>query len=182
MNNQIITVNEKEILIINEDGEKFVAIKPICEAIGVSVQKQMERLKNDPILGSVITLRVTTGADDKQYNMQTIPFRYVFGWLFKIDPRNVKEEVQESVIKYQKECYDALFDAFTKRTSILKEKSKRDLRIEELERTWKETPEYKEIQELKIQNTNDTKILNAMDKSFVNEQYSLFKKDGEEPS
>ena len=78
---KVATINNVEILII-ENGEKRVAIKPICEALGVSNQKQLERLKSDPILSSVITLSVTTGADGKQYKMQTFPFKYVFGWLF----------------------------------------------------------------------------------------------------
>ncbi|WP_421801750.1 phage antirepressor N-terminal domain-containing protein [Flagellimonas sp.] len=175
MSTQTLTVNEKEILIITEKGEKYVAIKPICEAIGISVQTQMERLKNDPILGSVITLRVTTGADEKQYNMQTIPFRYVFGWLFKIDPRNVKPEIQKSVIKYQKECYDVLFDSFTKRTAILKEKTNYQIEIDKLEQSWRDTEEYKRIQELKQKQKDATKKLNSMDKNVVSEQLDMFK-------
>lgn len=107
----IAKVNNVSIIVIN-DEEKRVAIRPICEALGVSIQKQLERLKSDPILNSVITLRVTTGADGKQYEMQTLPLKYVFGWLFRIDSRNVKEEAREAVLKYQMECYDVLYNHF----------------------------------------------------------------------
>ncbi len=107
----VATINGQKILVI-ENGEKRVAVKPICEALGVAYQSQIERLKNDPILSSVIMLSVTTGADGKRYEMTTIPFKFVFGWLFRIDSRNVKEEARESVLKYQMECYDALYFHF----------------------------------------------------------------------
>ena len=121
MENNITTVariNDVKIQII-ESEEKMIAVKPICQALGISYQKQIERLKSDPIIGSVVTLGVTTGADGKQYEMVTIPLKYVFGWLFLIDSRNVKPEAQESVLNYQKECYNALWSYFTKHDEFL---------------------------------------------------------------
>jgi hypothetical protein len=49
--------------------------------------------------------------DGKQYEMVTIPFKFVFGWLFMIDSRNVKPEARESVLKYQLHCYNALYNS-----------------------------------------------------------------------
>ena len=54
---KVARINQVDILIIGKT-EKRVAIKPICEALGVSHQKQIERLKSDPILSSTVTLRV----------------------------------------------------------------------------------------------------------------------------
>jgi len=126
MENSIITVariNNVSIQII-QNGQKLVPIKPICEALGISHKPQIERLKDDPILGSVVTLSMTTGADGKRYEMTCIPLRYVFGWLFMIDSRNVKEEARESVIKYQKMCYDALYNYFAQMEEFLNWKQK----------------------------------------------------------
>lgn len=109
----VAKVNGTEIVVV-ENGQKLVPIKPICEALGISHKPQFERLKEDPILSSVVTLSMTTGADGKQYEMVTIPFRYVFGWLFRIDSRNVKEEARDAVLKYQVQCYDALYNHFTR--------------------------------------------------------------------
>ena len=177
MSNQVITVNEKEILIISYYNEKYVAIKPICEAIGVDYSSQLQKLKDDPILSSVMVLSTTTGADKKQYKMQTLPIRYIFGWLFRIDSRNVKTEIRDSVEKYQRECYDLLFDTFTKRTSILKEKTKLQLEIEALEKELEEDTRVKKIKELKSSVKNASQRLNSLDKNVVNEQLDLFKKE-----
>jgi len=177
MNTQTLTVNEKEIFIFTDNGEKYVAIKPICEVIGVDYSSQLKKLKEDVILSSTMVLNTMVGQDEKSRKMQSIPFRYVFGWLFKIDPRNVKPEIQEGVIKYQKECYDVLFDSFTKRTSILREKTNYQIEIDKLEEEWKQTEQYQKIQQLKSKQKDATKRLNAMDKNVVSEQLDMFNSD-----
>lgn len=175
--NQIITVNEKEIEIATFNNEKHVAIKPICEAIGVNYTTQFEKIKEDEILSSVVPLKGITGADGKQYKMRVIPLRFVFGWLFTINPNNVKPEIKQDVLNYRMECYNALFDTFTKRTSILKEKTNLQVEIEKLEENWKQTEEYKKIEELKKLQKNASQRLNNLDKNIINEQLDLFKKE-----
>lgn len=117
----VAKINNVNIIVI-ENGEKRVAIRPICDALGIAYQSQIERLKNDPILSSTVTLNVTVGADEKQREMLTIPFKYVFGWLFRIDSRNVKPEAQDAVLKYQVACYDALYNHFQELDQYLKDR------------------------------------------------------------
>lgn len=119
----VATINQVAIQLI-ENGEKRVAVKPVCQALGIAYEPQFTRLKSDPILSSVITTSVTTGADGKQYEMVTIPLKYVFGWLFRIDSRNVKEEAREAVLKYQMQCYDALYKYFTRHEEYLEFRNK----------------------------------------------------------
>lgn len=126
----IAVINKTKILVV-QNGEKLVPIKPICEALGVAPNKQIEKIKEDEILSSVSTLRVSTGADGKQYEMFCIPFKYIFGWLFTINPANVKEEARESVIEYKKACYDALYQSFTDSQEFLE--AKQELVEEKLE-------------------------------------------------
>lgn len=117
----VAKINNVEIIVI-ENGEKKVAIKPICQALGIDVDSQRKKLNSDPILSSVTVTSTATGADGKQYEMVTIPFKYVFGWLFRIDSRNVKEEAKETVLKYQIECYDALYNHFASYADFVEQK------------------------------------------------------------
>ena len=95
-----------------------------CQALGINYTSQLERLQNDPILGdSTVPLRGIVGADGKEREMQTIPFKFVFGWLFRIDSRNVKEEARETVLKYQLECYNALYNHFAEMDEYLRERN-----------------------------------------------------------
>ena len=133
----VARINQVDIVLI-ENGEKRIAIRPICDALGISIQAQLDKLKEDPILGSTVMLNLTVGADGKQREMQTIPLKYVFGWLFRIDSRNVKEESRETVLKYQIECYDALYNHFTRYSEFVELKQKKieeQLQIEDVAKT-----------------------------------------------
>lgn len=175
-NTQHITVNEREIMIATHGNEKFVAIKPICEAIGVDYDYQLEKIKNDEILSQLTKIYRVVAADGKERKMRVLPLRYIFGWLFTINPNNVKPEVKQDVINYKMECYNALFDSFTKRNSILKEKTKYQVEVWELEEELKQDERYKKIQTLKQNIKNASQRLNALDKNVVNEQLNLFEK------
>ena len=111
MENQII-INDVKFQCPQEDGQIFVPVKPLCEALGIAHQVQQDVIKKHPIWGSVITLRVTTGSDGKQYEMLCVPLKYAFGWLMGIDARSVKPEAYDSVIRYQEAAYEALYDRF----------------------------------------------------------------------
>ena len=117
----VAKINNVDILVI-ENGEKRVPLKPICEALGILFSSQLQKVKDDEILGSVVLLSNTTGKDGKEYQMQTIPFMYVFGWVFGISVKNVKEEAREALTKYKLECYKALYYHFTSYAEYVEQK------------------------------------------------------------
>jgi hypothetical protein len=121
--NTIAKVNEVVILMAN-DEQKLVPIKPICEALGIEFEPQRRKLNDDDFLNSVTTLGVSTGSDGKEYEMVCLPLKYIFGWLFTINPKNVKLEAQEAVSKYRIECYDALYRNFSEPKEFLESKQK----------------------------------------------------------
>lgn len=123
METRIITrVNNVDI--VSTSDEQLVAIRPICEALGIDRKRQQDKIAEHPILSSVGGLAPLTGADGKTYDMYCLPYEYIFGWLFTINPANVKEEARESLIRYQQECYRALYEHFTEPQTFLKEKQR----------------------------------------------------------
>lgn len=145
MNNQnekstqttVARINNVEIIVI-ENGEKRVAIKPIWDALGIASNGQIEKIKNDEILSSTYKLSLSVGADGKERNLQTIPFKFVFGWLFTINPKNVATEAKEAIIKFKLECYNALYNHFTGYAEFIEQKEQlieRQLEIVETART-----------------------------------------------
>lgn len=112
MTNQIQTVNfhNQTLTTLEKDGNHYVAMKPICENIGLDWASQFTRIKRDEVLNSVIVMITTTGADRKIYKMLCLPIQYLNGWLFGVDTNRVKAEIKETLITYKKECYQALFD------------------------------------------------------------------------
>ena len=121
MNTKIIArVNNVDIL--STGDEQFVAIRPICEVLGIDPEGQRQRIERDEILGPAACLIKAIGKDGKSYEMYAIPYCYVFGWLFSIDISRVNESVKASVLKYKLACYKALFIYFTESQTFLKQK------------------------------------------------------------
>ena len=107
----IVRVNNVDITATSD--EQMIAIRPICEALGIDYSRQLKKIKDDADLGSVVGVTPTTGADGKTYEMCVLPVEFIFGWLFTINPANVNEEAREAVRRYRMECYRALYRHFT---------------------------------------------------------------------
>lgn len=118
----VAIVNGISLQVVADEREQLVAVKPVCEILGVAYPPQFAKLKEHPIFGSVITLSITTGADGKEYEMACIPLRYFPSWLFSINPNNVKEEIRENLMEYQKKCNDILYDYFFSRVDFSRKK------------------------------------------------------------
>jgi len=90
----------------------FVAINPICQALGISVRAQRKRIENDLILSEGRTVTVLPPAFGGQ-EMVLLRLQLVNGWLFGIDARRVKDDAaREKVLAYQRECYAVLYSHF----------------------------------------------------------------------
>lgn len=113
MQTLISKINGVDIVTVDRDGEIFVPIKPICEAIGIDDRAQRDKIQTDEILGSTGVLSASVAADGKEREMFCLPLKYVYGWLFTINPKNVAPEAREAVARYRRECYDALYEHFT---------------------------------------------------------------------
>lgn len=120
MSNQIQTVNfhNQSLITLQKDGIAYVAMKPICENIGLSWNAQFERLQRDEVLNSTIRMMRTVGNDGKSREMLCLPIQYLNGWLFGVDVSRVKAEIKDKIITYKKECYQVLHDYWNKGVAI----------------------------------------------------------------
>lgn len=96
-------------LLTIKDGDTIrVAMRPICEAIGLDWSGQNQRINRHPVLAATVGMTPTVADDGKQREVITLPLDYLNGWLFGIDTNRVKPEIQELLIEYQRECFSAL--------------------------------------------------------------------------
>lgn len=95
---------------------EMIAVKPICEALGLDAWTQITKLKKK----SWVTTRLipVVGADGKNREMFCINKDAVPMWLANIDENRVKPETRPMLITYQKEAAKALNDYFTKGVAI----------------------------------------------------------------
>lgn len=105
------------VLVPSGPGERptiFVPIRPICDQLGISWPAQFERIKRDPVLSEISQgVRVTrTPAQGGEHEMLCLPIEYLNGWLFGVSTARVKAELRDKIIRYQRECYLVLWEAF----------------------------------------------------------------------
>lgn len=110
--NFITQINGADIVTVEQDGETYVPIKPICQALGIEAAPQREKIQKDEFFDSTGTIIVSVAADEKEREMFCIRLRDVYGWLATINPGKVAPEAREAVTRYRRECYDVLYDHF----------------------------------------------------------------------
>lgn len=106
---QTVNFHNQTLLTLQKDGIAYVAMKPICENIGLDWEAQRQRINRDEVLseGAFIIQAPTKGGIQK---LLCLPIHYLNGWLFGVDVSRVKAEIKQKLITYKKECYQALFD------------------------------------------------------------------------
>jgi hypothetical protein len=103
----------------DSQNQVYIPIKPICDYLGLDSQAQVRRIRRDPVLSEYLKgiAIMATPSEGKRSTggVQTVlalPLEMLPGWLFGIDANRVKPELKDKVIRYQRECFKALWRAF----------------------------------------------------------------------
>lgn len=160
---EIVKVNQVNIECPFEKEQHYVAVRSICQALGIDHQKQFERIKNDQILKEVYTDTVYT-LDKKgiKQPMFCIPLKFIFGWLFSIDDSKVSEKAKPTFLKYKLECYDALYEHFYLRSALYEKREqlilKKSIELIDLEKQKQDIVERVKNAKEEIENIRNTPV------------------------
>ena len=108
-------------VLVEVDGREtiYVPVRPLCDYLGLNWDGQRRRMNRDAVLSEEVMSVVVTTTDiapdsrrPRTSTMICLPLDFINGFLFGINASRVKEEVREQLIRYQKECYRVLADAF----------------------------------------------------------------------
>ncbi|MCA9995739.1 MAG: ORF6C domain-containing protein [Anaerolineales bacterium] len=103
---------------IGSQAQIYVPIRPICDYLGLDWSAQYRRISRDPVLSEVVQgVAITTtpsvdGRGGGLQEMSCLPLKFLPGWLFGVSASRVKEELREKIMRYQRESYDVLWEAF----------------------------------------------------------------------
>lgn len=173
---KFLDFNGTNIPVMSADGTIYVAIKPICEALGVDYKRQHDTVTNHDILGELSSLQGIVAKDNKLRNMLCLPEKYVYGWLFSIDSKS------QDLKKYKMSCYDVLYDYFhgatTERIELLRTKSEQEILLEEAEALLKSEmmalESYQKVKQLKASIGGKKQGLAINDEKLLEAQLKLF--------
>ena len=108
-----VPFHNAELYLVEHDGQPYTPMKPIVDGIGLDWGSQFVKLKQR--FASTIVEITIVANDGKDRLMTCLPVKKLFGWLMTISPNKVKPELRDTVIKYQEECDDVLWDYWTKK-------------------------------------------------------------------
>ncbi len=104
--------NQQQLPVFIHNDKPYVAMKPICENIGLDWEAQRQRIKRNHVLNLTACMIKVVTQDGKAREVLALPIGYLNGWLLGVDANKVKPEIKETLIKYQLECYDVLYKHF----------------------------------------------------------------------
>ncbi|MFC6592419.1 phage antirepressor N-terminal domain-containing protein [Deinococcus lacus] len=90
---------------------KWIAVRPICEHLGLHISAQMEKLQQDDRFNCAVIRMVAEDGKDRE----TICLNQneLLGWLYTINPNKVKAASRPLLLAYQKETTQAIHDYWT---------------------------------------------------------------------
>jgi hypothetical protein len=168
---KFLEFNGKTLVFLAVDGQYWIALKPICEAIGVNYNRQFQEVKSNPVYSQLFAQKQMVAADGKIRNMVCLPEKRIYGWLMQIQS-NAPE-----LVEYKINCHDVLFDHFhgtiTGRKELLSIKAKAQLEMDEVMNTLDPEQALKFDRAKKIVN-QVTAQLRELDVDILQEEKNLF--------
>lgn len=113
---QNISFHGQTVPVFTQNNQHYVAMKPICENIGLDWKAQYDRIKRHAVLSEGMVMITTPSKGGKQQTI-CLPLDYLNGWLFSVEATRVKPQIRESLLQYQRECFRVLNEYFNPKTS-----------------------------------------------------------------
>lgn len=104
--------------VLVESGDErriYVPVRLICENLGLSWGSQRNRIYRDEVLREELRgvfIMNTPGAGGGTQETLCLPIEMIPGFLFGITTSKVRPDLQEKILRYRRECYRRLWDAF----------------------------------------------------------------------
>jgi len=109
----LVTFHKKKIIVFSDDFKQFVAIKPVCENIGIQWEAQLKRLKRDEKFNSTMSIMDMVGSDGKRREMVCLPLEVFPGWLYTINTSRIRNKVtRKMLVSYQLQATRVLYEHF----------------------------------------------------------------------
>jgi len=168
---KFLEFNGKRISVLSNDGNWWIAIKPICDAIDVNYNRAFQNLKEDDFFVGAFAKQQTHDASNRIQEMVCIREKDVYGWLCSLRSES------PGLAEYKRKCYDILYNHFhgsaTIRLTILNQQDEITDQILKYENELLTSEPYLKIQELKKQKADTRKELTKLDNDLKAGQLSF---------
>ncbi|MFJ7793296.1 phage antirepressor N-terminal domain-containing protein [Pseudomonas sp. NPDC096950] len=114
MNTQLMPVpfHGDTVVLLNEDNEPYVAMKPVVENMGLAWQSQHAKLAANTARWGITNIVIPSLGGPQE--AACLPLRKLASWLMTISPNKVAPDLRDKIIQYQEECDEVLWNYWTK--------------------------------------------------------------------
>ena len=93
------------------EGQVYVVMRPIADALGLEWSAQYRRIQRDEVLSCVAIMAThQLPNDDRNRELLALPIDFMNGWLFGVTANKIRPELRESLIHYKRECFRILYE------------------------------------------------------------------------
>lgn len=117
-----VPFHSAELYLVEHNGQPYVPMRSIVQGMGLDWKSQFVKLKQR-FSTCVVEITMQILGDDQARLHTCLLLRKLPAWLYSIHANKVKPELRETVIMYQNECDDVLWDYWTKGQAINQRKA-----------------------------------------------------------
>lgn len=175
LHQQFLEFNGKNIIFTKHNGEYWIALKPILDALNLVADSYLKRVKRDAFFSTCLdTMSVQVGkkGENQARKMVCLPEKYIYGWICSLNSAN------KELIEYKKTCYEILYNHFhgtiTNRRELLMERRSVETEIANITESLRQQDQaYKKLQQLLDKRKNINALLKNFDQELI-KQPKLF--------
>lgn len=104
------------LFLVEQGNEPYTPMKPIVEGMGLDWKAQHRRLTDMVERWGMVIMTIPSGGGNQ--DMMCMPLRKLAGWLMTINVNKVKPEIRDTIVAYQNECDEALWQYWTQGMAV----------------------------------------------------------------
>lgn len=112
----VVPFQGAKLSIIEYNNQPYVPMKPIVEGMGLDWKSQYRKITNK-FKTCMVKMTIQLFGDSQSRDVIMLPLRKLPAWLYSVEPNKVKPELKETVIKYQEQCDDVLWNHWSGKLS-----------------------------------------------------------------
>ena len=163
--------NQEKMLFTYQNNEYYIAIKPICVALGVSHKHQYEVIKADDILGAEYR-NYGIQVESQKRKFLCLPEYLIYGWLLQVNSSDPKFK------EFRIECHRILHEYFKGtvlgRKSLITQKANLITTNQKIELKLIANPEFNKWKENEKKIEKINALLRNQDKTIMKGVMTLF--------
>ena len=105
----VVKFYDDELLLVNVNGEPFVVMRRIVENLGLDWEGQRQKLQGERYKSCALLKKAQLPNDNQHRQIFLLSLEMLPTWLMTLTPERLKSPIKEKVVKYQKECSQALW-------------------------------------------------------------------------